>query len=134
MKKLIVISLAALFFASCGGSNSEEKTGSSEENKEGNAGSKKGAWSEEEKGKFQTKCNEELGTVMGENTDKFCGCVGEKVEKAFDNFDSADKAMNGAEGSKIAEECATEVMKEAMKDMKLPETPAAAEESPADEL
>ncbi len=127
MKKLIVMSLAVLFLASCGGNNSEE-------NKEGKEGGKKGAWSKEDKEKFQTKCNEELGKIMGENTDKFCGCVGEKVEKAFDNFDLADKAMNGAEGSKIAEECATEVMKDAMKDMKLPETPAAAEESPADEL
>jgi len=60
--------------------------------------------------------------------------VGEKVEKAFDNFDLADKAMNGAEGSKIAEECATQVMKDAMKDMKLPETPEPEEGMPTDEL
>jgi SPX domain protein involved in polyphosphate accumulation len=126
MKKLMIVSFASLLLFSCGDST--------EESKDENGVSKKGAWSKEEKGKFQSKCNEELGKIMGENTDKFCGCVGEKVEKVFDNFDSADKAMNGAEGSKIAEECATQVMKDAMKDMNLPETPAAAEESPADEM
>ena len=126
MKKIMIVSFASLLLFSCGNN--------SEENKDENEGSKKGAWSKEDKGKFQSKCNEELGKIMGENTDKFCGCVGEKVEKAFDNFDLADKAMSGAEGSKIAEECATQVMKDAMKDMKLPETPEPEEGMPTDEL
>ena len=127
MKKLIVISLTALFLASCVGSNSEE-------NKEGNVGSKKGAWSKKDKEKFQTKCKDELGKIMGENTNKLCDCMMEKVEDEFESYDEGDKGMNNEAGAKIAEECATQVMKDAMKDMKLPETPEPEEEMPADEM
>ncbi len=125
MKKLIVMSLAALFLASCGGS-------------------KKGAWSDEDKEKFQSKCKDELGKTMGENTNKLCDCMLEKVEDEFETYDEADKGMNNEVGTKIAEECATQVMKDALKDVKIPETPAvdeepienpaAEEEMPAEEM
>ncbi len=125
MKKLIVISFAALFLAACGGS-------------------KKGAWSDEDKEKFQSKCKDELGKIMGENTNKLCDCMLEKVEDEFETYDEADKGMNNEAGTKIAEECATQVMKDALKDVKIPETPAvkeeplenpaAEEEMPADEM
>jgi serine/threonine protein kinase len=99
-----------------------EKEGSKKE------GSKKGAWSDEDKEKFQSKCKDELGKIMGENTNKLCDCMLEKVEDEFETYDEADKGMNNEVGTKIAEECATQVMKDALKDVKIPDDPAGFEQ------
>ena len=125
MKKLIVMSLAALFLASCGGS-------------------KKGAWSDDDKEKFQTKCKEELGSIAGDNSKKVCDCLTSKAEQEFENYDEADKGMDSDAGKKIGVECMSELFKDALKDVKVPETPAvneepvenpaAEEEMPADEM
>ncbi|MBM3430873.1 MAG: hypothetical protein FJX99_07815 [Bacteroidetes bacterium] len=109
MKKLIVMSLAALFLASCGGS-------------------KKGAWSDEDKEKFQTKCKNELGSIAGEDTKGFCDCLTSKAEQEYDNFDEADKGMNTDAGAKIGLDCMSNLVKDTMKDLKIPETPAVDEE------
>ncbi len=102
MKKLIVISFAALFLASCGGS-------------------KKGAWSDEDKEKFQSKCKSEFGTNAGDDSKKLCDCLTSKVEQEYENFDEADKAMNTDAGAKIGLDCMSELAKDAMKDLKAPE-------------
>lgn len=124
MKKILIVSMAALFLASCGGS-------------------KKGAWSDDDKEKFQSKCKSELGTIAGDQTQKVCDCLTGKIENEFDSYEEADKGMDSEAGKKIAMECMSDLFKDAMKDIKVPETNTGSEETienpaddqmPADEL
>ena len=112
MKKIFLLCVASsvLFLAACGGK--EEASAS----KEADVGSKKGAWSDDDKDKFKTKCNTEIGKVLGES---FCDCLTTKMEKEYEGFEDADKNINGAAGEKMAGECAAEMMK----DIKMPKMP-----------
>ncbi|HYG52105.1 MAG TPA: hypothetical protein VD905_14435 [Flavobacteriales bacterium] len=93
MKKLFFISLSVLVLASCGG------------------GSKKGAWSEADKKKADEeikKADADLA-AFGDKKDAFVKCYLDKIEDNFDNFDQANKDLEGCK--KYATECAQEVMK-----------------------
>ena len=104
------MSLAALFLASCGGS-------------------KKGAWSDEDK----EKARQEIEKGMKENggdpkeLKEFIDCAIKKLEENYENFEEADNA-NEQETEKIISDCVGSLMKDALKDVNIPETPAVDEE------
>ncbi len=126
MKKLIVISFAALFLAACGGS-------------------KKGAWSDEDKEKARKEMEKGIreSGVDPKIMKEFIDCAIKKFEENYENFEEADNASD-QEGEKIVSDCTASLMKDALKDVKIPETPAvneepaenpaAEEEMPADEM
>jgi hypothetical protein len=93
MKKLLFISLSVLVLASCG------------------SGSKKGAWSDADKKKFDKTMEDASADLapFGDKKDAFIKCYYDKVQANFDNFDVANKDLEGCK--KYATECATDVMK-----------------------
>jgi len=116
MKKLIVMSLAALFLASCGGS-------------------KKGAWSDEDKEKARQEMEKGIReTGIRENggdpkeMKELIDCAIKKCEENYENFEEVDNASE-QEAAKILSDCMASLMKDALKDVKIPETPAVDEES-----
>ncbi|HBW85811.1 MAG TPA: hypothetical protein DEF82_03440 [Crocinitomicaceae bacterium] len=126
MKKLIVMSLAALFLVSCGGS-------------------KKGAWSDEDKEKARKEMEKGIreSGVDPKIMKEWIDCAIKKFEENYENFEEADNASD-QEGEKIVSDCMASLMKDALKDVNSPETPtdneepmenpAQEEESPAEEL
>ncbi len=93
MKKIILSAVvAAAVLTSCGGAST------------------KGNWSDADKEKANeavAEIDSELD-VFGDKKQDFIDCYLEKVEDNYDDFATADADLDGC--SKLAEECAEEVM------------------------
>jgi len=76
------------------------------------SGSTKGNWSSEDKTQLRSqfeKQRSQLDKIFGkEKTDKWIDCAMLKMENQFDNLETADKDLKGAE--KIGAACIQEVM------------------------
>lgn len=73
-------------------------------------GSKKGAWSESDKEKFNAEIEKASSSLdaFGDQKQEFIDCYLNKVEANFDNFAEANSDVEGC--SKYAQECAGEIM------------------------
>lgn len=93
MKKIILTVAVALVLVSCGQS------------------SKKGAWSQEDKDKFNKEMEKVKGSldVLGDKKQAYIDCYWKKVEANYENFEKANSDVSGCQ--KLAMDCATEAMK-----------------------
>ncbi|MFL5729378.1 MAG: hypothetical protein ACJ75J_07810 [Cytophagaceae bacterium] len=94
MKKIILTAgmvCLTLIVSSCGG------------------GSKKGAWTEADKSKFNSECNgvKEIQD-LGQQGKDLCDCMLKKAEVTFDDFAQCDS--DEATDEKLAKDCFAEVM------------------------
>jgi hypothetical protein len=74
------------------------------------SGSKKGAWSEDDKKKANDEMKK-IGTsldMLGEKKQVFIDCYLEKIEDNYDNFDAANKDEKGC--AKHASTCMQEII------------------------
>lgn len=114
--------VAAAVLTSCGDEDSKdgeestesntEETTSHEEEVETTTASTVGNWNEEDKAKADAAIaaiDADLA-VFGEHKQDFIDCYLGKIENNYSSFASADSDLEGC--SKIAEECAGEVMTE----------------------
>jgi len=128
MKKLIVMSLAALFLASCGGS-------------------KKGAWSSSDmeecindaKKEFVGEDVETIEKMFKVDVKNLPSCICKNLEKHYESYEAADKIsgkdFSDEESLQFVGDCLGEDFKNLIKALKkmpkeeIPETPAVNEES-----
>ncbi len=92
MKKIVMMVAAVAFLVACNGS-------------------KKGAWSEEDKqkAKDEVKKVEASLDVLGDKKQDYIDCYLEKIEDNYDNFDAANKDQKGCE--KYAMDCVQDIFK-----------------------
>lgn len=74
------------------------------------SGSKKGAWSDEDKKKLngEVKLFEFVFEKYGDKKQVIIDCILEKIEDNYDNFDAANKDEKGS--SKLIDDCVKEAM------------------------
>jgi hypothetical protein len=91
MKNIIFISTFTLLLVSCNGS-------------------KKGAWSAEDKQKASNGIKESEGSLefLGSNKQQFIDCYLEKVESTYENFDEANVDPKGCDDLTVS--CLKEVL------------------------
>jgi len=90
MKKIITLVASLAFLVACNGS-------------------KKGAWSDEDKKKAndEIKKVESSLDVLGDKKQVYIDCYLDKIEDGYENFDAANKDQKGCE--KFAMDCVKEI-------------------------
>ena len=91
MKKIILLSTSALLLVSCNGS-------------------KKGAWTQEDKTKARNYIKQSEGPLdfLGNNKEQFVQCYLEKVENTYENFDDANADTKGCDN--LTANCLGEIL------------------------
>ena len=91
MKTLILVFSFAIFLSSC-------------------SGSKKGAWSENDKKKARNFIRQSEGSLdfLGNNKEQFVECYLEKVENTYENFDDANADTKGCDN--LTANCLGEIL------------------------